>query len=160
MPNVNVPENFFFILIWIHQEKRRRQPVKKNYGHGRTREGEKGAAWTEMDRQQPGRYEQILNDRWHDWKQTVLENCGEDWHAKVWRWYLTVRKCTVMDDDFASKQSHRWCKLPFALVTFLNEIKVGAIRATIVFFKHCPFIVHMHCSISIIVPFVHYDIVG
>ena len=34
MPNVNIPETEKIKLVWTHQEKRRRQPLKKNDGHG------------------------------------------------------------------------------------------------------------------------------
>ena len=30
MPNVNIPETEKIKLVWTHQEKRRRQPLKKN----------------------------------------------------------------------------------------------------------------------------------
>ena len=35
MPNVNIPETETIKLVRTHQEKRRRQPLKKNDGHGR-----------------------------------------------------------------------------------------------------------------------------
>ena len=43
MPNVNIPETEKIKLAWTHQGKRRRQPLKKNYGHGCTGEEKKGA---------------------------------------------------------------------------------------------------------------------
>ena len=43
MPNVNIPETEKMKLVWTYQEKRR-QPLKENYGHGRTGEEKKGAA--------------------------------------------------------------------------------------------------------------------
>ena len=33
MPNVNIPETENIKLVWTHQEKRRRQYLKTNYGH-------------------------------------------------------------------------------------------------------------------------------
>ena len=62
MPNVNIPETETIKFVRTYQEKRRRQLIKKNYGHGRTGEEKKGAAYAEMDRQQPRRYEQIRTD--------------------------------------------------------------------------------------------------
>ena len=41
MPNVNIPETEKVKLAWTHQEKRRRQLLKKNDGHG-TRGREEG----------------------------------------------------------------------------------------------------------------------
>ena len=43
MPSVNIPETEMIKLVWTHQEKRRRQPLKKNDGHGRTGEEKKRA---------------------------------------------------------------------------------------------------------------------
>ena len=43
MPNANISEAEKTKLVWTHQEKRRRQPLKKNDGHGRTGEEKKGA---------------------------------------------------------------------------------------------------------------------
>ena len=43
MPNVNIPETKTITLVRTCQEKRRRQPIKKNDGHGRTGEEKKGA---------------------------------------------------------------------------------------------------------------------
>ena len=48
-------------LVWTHKEKKRRQTLKKNDGHGCTVEEKKGAACTEMARQYQGRYENISN---------------------------------------------------------------------------------------------------
>ena len=90
MPNVNIHETEKIKLAWTHQQKRRRQPLKKNDGHGCNGEEKKVAAETEMDRQLPGKYEKIWNDIWHDWKQRVLENDGEDWPTKMW-WSLDMR---------------------------------------------------------------------
>ena len=42
MPNVNIPETEKITLVWTHQEKKRRQPLKKNDGHGRAGEEKKG----------------------------------------------------------------------------------------------------------------------
>ena len=42
MPNVNTPETEKIKLALAHQEKRRRQPLKKNDGHGSTGEEKKG----------------------------------------------------------------------------------------------------------------------
>ena len=44
MPNVNIPETEK--IIWTHQEKRRRQPIKKNDGHGSTGGGPDGDGLT------------------------------------------------------------------------------------------------------------------
>ena len=44
MPNVNIPETEKATLVWSHEEKRKRQHLKKSYGHGCTREEQKGAA--------------------------------------------------------------------------------------------------------------------
>ena len=44
MLSVNIPETEKIKLVWTHQEKRRRHTLKKNDGHGRTREEKKGAA--------------------------------------------------------------------------------------------------------------------
>ena len=44
MPNVNIPETEKIKLVWTYQEKRRRQPIKKNDGHGRTGEEKKRVA--------------------------------------------------------------------------------------------------------------------
>ena len=44
VPNVNIPETETITFVRTHQEKRRRQLIKKNYGHGRTGEEKKGAA--------------------------------------------------------------------------------------------------------------------
>ena len=38
MLNVNIPETENIKLVWAHQEKRRRQPLKKNDGSGCTGE--------------------------------------------------------------------------------------------------------------------------
>ena len=40
---VNIPETKTIKLVRTYQEKRRRQPIKKNYGHGRTGEDKKGS---------------------------------------------------------------------------------------------------------------------
>ena len=44
VPNVNIPETETIKSVWTYQEKRRRQLIKKNYGHGRTGEEKKEAA--------------------------------------------------------------------------------------------------------------------
>ena len=44
------------------QEKRGKQLIKKNDGRGRTGEEKKGATQTEMDGQQPRRYDKIRTD--------------------------------------------------------------------------------------------------
>ena len=44
VPNVNIPETETIKSVWTYQEKRRRQLIKNNYGHGRTGEEKKGAA--------------------------------------------------------------------------------------------------------------------
>ena len=42
------------------------------------------------DWQHPGWYEKIWTDSWHDWKQTLLENVGEDWPTiMAQRWSLS-----------------------------------------------------------------------
>ena len=46
-------------LEWTHQEKRKRQPLNNNDGHGCAEEEKKDAAYTEMALQHPGRYEKI-----------------------------------------------------------------------------------------------------
>ena len=38
VPNVNIPETEKVKLVWTYQEKRRRQPLKINDGHGCTGE--------------------------------------------------------------------------------------------------------------------------
>ena len=43
MPNVNIPETETITFVRTYQ-KRRRQLIKKNDGHGRTGEEKKGAA--------------------------------------------------------------------------------------------------------------------
>ena len=43
LPNVNILETEKIELVWTHQEKRIRQPLKTNDGHGCTREEKKGA---------------------------------------------------------------------------------------------------------------------
>ena len=44
VPNVNIPETETIKLVRTYQEKRRRQLIKKNNGHGRTGEEKKRAA--------------------------------------------------------------------------------------------------------------------
>ncbi len=44
VPNVNIPETETIKFVRTYQEKRRRQLIKKNNGHGRTGEEKKGAA--------------------------------------------------------------------------------------------------------------------
>ena len=46
MPNVNIPETEKIQLVCTHQEKRRREPLKKSDGHGCTGTEKKGAAHT------------------------------------------------------------------------------------------------------------------
>ena len=43
MTIVNILETETFKLVRTYQEKRRRQPIKTNAGHGRTGEEKKGA---------------------------------------------------------------------------------------------------------------------
>ena len=62
MPNVNIPETKTIALVGTCQEKRSRHPIKKSDGHGRNGEERKGATKTEMDRQQPRRYDKIRTD--------------------------------------------------------------------------------------------------
>ena len=61
MPNVNIPETEKIKLVWAHQEKRRGQPLKKNYGHGSTGEEKKGTAlrrrWIDNTRDDMKKYE-------------------------------------------------------------------------------------------------------
>ena len=57
MPNVNIPETKSISLVRTCQERIRRQLIKKNDGRGCTGEEKKGATKTEMDGQQPRRYE-------------------------------------------------------------------------------------------------------
>ena len=42
--NVNIPETETITLVRTYREKRRRQPIKKNDGHGHTWEEEKKGA--------------------------------------------------------------------------------------------------------------------
>ena len=42
MPNVNIPERETITFVRAYQEKRRRQLIKKNNGHGRTGERTRG----------------------------------------------------------------------------------------------------------------------
>ena len=42
MTNCNVPDTEKIKLAWPHHEKRRRQPLRKNYEHGSTGDGKKG----------------------------------------------------------------------------------------------------------------------
>ena len=44
MPNVNIPETENIKYAQKHQENRKRQPIKKNDGHGCTGKEKKGAA--------------------------------------------------------------------------------------------------------------------
>ena len=74
VPNVNIPETETIKFVRTYQKKRRSQLIKTNYGHGCSGEKKKGAAWTEMDRQQPRRYEQIradMTENRHYWKMMV-----------------------------------------------------------------------------------------
>ena len=60
MPNVNIPEAKTITLIRTCQEKRRRQHIKKNDGHGRTRDEKKGRSrlrWTDNNREDMTKYE-------------------------------------------------------------------------------------------------------
>ena len=60
MPNVNFPETEQIKWVWTHQEKRRRQPLKKNDGHGRTGEEKKGRPrrrWIDNTREDMKKYE-------------------------------------------------------------------------------------------------------
>ena len=61
MPNVNIPETEKKIGTDISGEEKTTSRGK-NVGHGRTGEQKKGVAYTEMDRQQPRRYEHIRTD--------------------------------------------------------------------------------------------------
>ena len=54
---------------------------------GKRRRGRPRRRWIDNNRED----EQIRTDSWHDWKQTVLEDDGKDWHTKKWRWSLKVR---------------------------------------------------------------------
>ncbi len=54
MPNVNIPETETITFVRTYQEKRGRQLIKKNYGHGRTGEEKKGAPkrrWIDNNRE-------------------------------------------------------------------------------------------------------------
>ena len=44
MPNVNIPDTEKIKLVWTYQEKRRKQPLKKYDGHGRSAEEKIGEA--------------------------------------------------------------------------------------------------------------------
>ena len=60
-PNVNIPKTEKTTLVWTYEEKRRRQPLKKNDGHGRTGEEKKGRPrrrWIDNNRED----EQIRTD--------------------------------------------------------------------------------------------------
>ena len=60
MPNVNIPEAKTIALVRTCQEKRSRQPIKKNDGHGRTGEDKKGRPklrWTDNNREDMTTYE-------------------------------------------------------------------------------------------------------
>ena len=81
MPNVNTPDTENIKLAWTHQEERRRQPLKKNDGHGCTGEEKKGRpkrTWMDSSREDMKKYE--------------LTDDGEDWPIKMWRWSLKVRR--------------------------------------------------------------------
>ena len=54
------PETEKIKLVWTHHEKGRRQPLKKNDGHGFTGEGKKGAPrwiWIDNSRKIMTKYE-------------------------------------------------------------------------------------------------------
>ena len=60
MPNVKIPETEEIKLVWTHQEKRRRQILKKNDGHGCTREEKKGRPrrrWLNNNREDMKKFE-------------------------------------------------------------------------------------------------------
>ena len=57
MPNANIPETEKIKLVWTHQEKRRRQPLKKNDGHGRTGEVKPRQRWIDNNREDMNKYE-------------------------------------------------------------------------------------------------------
>ena len=105
-----------FKLVWTYQEKRRRQHLKKNDGHGCTGGEKKGTAYTEMARHHPGGYEQILNDKWHEWKQIgpSIEKL----------WWIMAQK----DVEMVSKgKKERWeCILPVKFPsTFVTRYRHG-----------------------------------
>ena len=49
VPNVNIPVTETIKLVRTYQEKRRRQPIKKSDGHGRTGEEKKGGGLIDGD---------------------------------------------------------------------------------------------------------------
>ena len=60
MSNVNIPETKTITLVRTCQEKRRRQPIKTNYEHGRTGDYKKGRPrlrWTDINREDITKYE-------------------------------------------------------------------------------------------------------
>ena len=114
MQNVNITETENIKLAWTHQGKRRRQPLVKSDGRGCTG-GEKKwrprRRW--LDNTRDGREDmKNSNDNWHNWKQTVLENNGEVWPIKMWRWcLLKVREVrTVYFKHVSTREKGAMCK--------------------------------------------------
>ena len=82
VPNVNIPETETIKLVRTYQEKRRRQPLKKNYGHGRTGEEKTRRRWIDNNREDMNKYEltaDMTEDRQY-WKMMVKtdpQRCGD-----------------------------------------------------------------------------------
>ena len=85
MPNVNIPETKTTTLVRPCQEKRRRQPIKKNDGHGRTgkrRRGRPRLRWTDNNREDMTKYELTadMTENRQYWKMMVktgLQRSGD-----------------------------------------------------------------------------------
>ena len=73
------------ILVWTYQDTRRRQPLKKNDGHGRTREEKRGCPrrkWIDNNREDMNKYEltaDISENRqyWKTMVKTDSQRCGD-----------------------------------------------------------------------------------
>ena len=73
MPNVNIHETETITFVRTYQEKRRRQLIKENYGHGRTGEEKKGRKWIDNNREDMSKYELTadMTENRQYWKMTV-----------------------------------------------------------------------------------------
>ena len=76
MPNVNIPETETIKFVRIYQEKRRRQLIKKMYGHGRTGEEKKGRPrrrWMDNNQEDMSKYELTadMTENRQYWKMVV-----------------------------------------------------------------------------------------
>ena len=84
MLNVNIPKTEKITLVWTYQEKRRRQPLKKNDGHVRTGE-EKGRPrwrWVDNNREDVNKYKLTadMTENRQYWKMIVKigpQRCGD-----------------------------------------------------------------------------------